>query len=100
MVPDTTIFSFFRPVLVGQSTLSCRRAFVNRLEMKYRVLVSVSFKKRSFLVPRQNVLKQPDGFHSQTNEAGDPIEPFNLRNERDMGYFDTNGNFVWKVCGL
>ncbi|CAN0564143.1 unnamed protein product, partial [Ectocarpus sp. 12 AP-2014] len=30
------------------------------------------------------------------NEAGDPIEPFNLRNERDMGYFDTNGNFVWK----
>lgn len=36
----------------------------------------------------------------QTNEAGDPIEPFNLRNERDMGYFDTNGNFVWKVLLL
>lgn len=33
----------------------------------------------------------------QTNEAGDPIEPFNLRNERDIGFFDANGNFVWKV---
>lgn len=39
-------------------------------------------------------------FDDQTNEAGDPIEPFNLRNERDLGYFDTNGNFVWKASAL
>lgn len=32
----------------------------------------------------------------QFNDAGEPIEPFNLRNERAEGYFDESGNFVWK----
>ncbi|KAG5180594.1 hypothetical protein JKP88DRAFT_349493 [Tribonema minus] len=31
------------------------------------------------------------------NEAGEVLEPFNLKNERQEGYFDTNGNFVWKM---
>lgn len=31
------------------------------------------------------------------NERGEVIEPFNLRSERaNDGYFDANGNFVWK----
>eukprot|EP01041_Mallomonas_annulata_P000475 gene475-886_t len=30
------------------------------------------------------------------NEIGEVIEPFNLRNEREAGHFDTNMNFVWK----
>ena len=30
------------------------------------------------------------------NEEGVPIEPFNLRNERDGGYFDENMNYVFK----
>jgi hypothetical protein len=33
---------------------------------------------------------------AQFNEAGERIEPFNLRNERKEGYFDEAGNFVWK----
>jgi GYF domain len=30
------------------------------------------------------------------NEAGDAFEPFNLRREREEGYFDEGGNYVWK----
>merc|ERR1711991_264969 len=31
------------------------------------------------------------------NEVGERIEPFNLRAERaNDGFFDANGNFVWK----
>lgn len=29
------------------------------------------------------------------NEVGEVIEPFNLRNERDGGHFDSNMNYVW-----
>lgn len=35
-------------------------------------------------------------FPSQYNEAGDRMEPFNLKNERTEGFFDETGNFVWK----
>ena len=32
------------------------------------------------------------------NEVGERIEPFNLRAERaNDGFFDANGNFVWKL---
>eukprot|EP00628_Pelagophyceae_sp_CCMP2097_P014240 CAMPEP_0206819288 /NCGR_PEP_ID=MMETSP0975-20121206/11232_1 /ASSEMBLY_ACC=CAM_ASM_000399 /TAXON_ID=483370 /ORGANISM="non described non described, Strain CCMP2097" /LENGTH=486 /DNA_ID=CAMNT_0054361509 /DNA_START=25 /DNA_END=1485 /DNA_ORIENTATION=- len=38
--------------------------------------------------------------HHRFNEGGDMIEPFNLRNERQNdGFFDANGNFVWKKDG-
>jgi len=30
------------------------------------------------------------------NEAGDKMEPFNLKTERTEGYFDETGHFVWK----
>lgn len=30
------------------------------------------------------------------NEAGDAFEPFHLRQEREEGYFDDGGNYVWK----
>ncbi|CAM9383898.1 unnamed protein product, partial [Phaeothamnion confervicola] len=30
------------------------------------------------------------------NEAGDAIEPFNLREEREVGHFDNEGTFVWR----
>ena len=30
------------------------------------------------------------------NDAGEVIEPFNLRDERDSGHFDENMNFVFK----
>ena len=33
---------------------------------------------------------------AQFNDAGEPMEPFNLKNERTEGYFDETGNFVWK----
>jgi hypothetical protein len=32
----------------------------------------------------------------QFNELGEVIEPFNLREEREVGYFDENQNFIWK----
>jgi hypothetical protein len=32
----------------------------------------------------------------QFNEAGEVIEPFNLRDERDSGHFDENMNFVFQ----
>jgi hypothetical protein len=28
--------------------------------------------------------------------VGEIIEPFNLKGERDEGFFDTTGNFVWR----
>jgi hypothetical protein len=31
----------------------------------------------------------------ELNELGDRVEPFNLKEERDMGRFDETGNFVW-----
>ena len=30
------------------------------------------------------------------NEAGEAFEPFNLRSERDEGFFDASGNYHWK----
>ena len=35
----------------------------------------------------------------QFNEVGETLEPFNLKGEREEGYFDTNGNFVWRQTG-
>lgn len=32
----------------------------------------------------------------QFNEAGEVLEPFNLRDERDSGHFDENMNFVFQ----
>ncbi|CAM9124486.1 unnamed protein product [Discosporangium mesarthrocarpum] len=41
--------------------------------------------------------EEEDEGYQKHNEAGDPVEPFNLRTERDLGYFDANGNFVWRT---
>jgi CD2 antigen cytoplasmic tail-binding protein 2 len=35
-------------------------------------------------------------FYCQFTEEGVPIEPFNLKNEREGGYFDENENYVFK----
>jgi hypothetical protein len=35
----------------------------------------------------------------QYNEVGEALEPFNLKGEREEGYFDVNGNFVWRQQG-
>lgn len=32
----------------------------------------------------------------QFNEAGERMEPFNLKGEREEGYFDKTGNFIWR----
>ena len=32
----------------------------------------------------------------QFNEAGEVLEPFNLKGERDVGFFDENMNFVFQ----
>jgi len=39
---------------------------------------------------------EEDDGHEKFNEIGEVIEPFNLRNEREQGHFDTNMNFVWR----
>lgn len=32
----------------------------------------------------------------QFNDAGEVLEPFNLRDEREGGHFDENMNYVWQ----
>lgn len=39
---------------------------------------------------------EEEGQHDEFNDAGDIMEPFNLKNERDIGYFDENMNFVFR----
>ena len=39
---------------------------------------------------------EEDETNEKFNEAGEAIEPFNLKNERDDGYFDENENYVFK----
>lgn len=39
---------------------------------------------------------EEDDGHEKFNEIGEVIEPFNLKNEREQGHFDTNMNFVWR----
>lgn len=34
----------------------------------------------------------------QYNEAGDRMEPFNLKTERTEGYFDETVRFFWEFC--
>jgi len=43
-----------------------------------------------------NIEGEEDDGNDKFNELGEVIEPFNLRNEREKGHFDTNMNFVWK----
>eukprot|EP01040_Poterioochromonas_malhamensis_P001118 gene1118-1186_t len=45
---------------------------------------------------RRVVEGEEDEGKEKYNEMGVPIEPFNLRNERDSGYFDENMNYVFK----
>jgi hypothetical protein len=39
---------------------------------------------------------EEDAGDDKFNDAGEVIEPFNLRNERDSGHIDENFNFVFK----
>ena len=39
---------------------------------------------------------EEERMEEEFNEAGDKMEPFNLKAERTEGYFDETGNFVWK----
>jgi len=39
---------------------------------------------------------EEERMEEEFNEAGDKMEPFNLKNERTEGFFDETGNFVWK----
>lgn len=39
---------------------------------------------------------EEDDGDDQYNEAGEAMEPFNLREEREEGFFDMNGNFIWR----
>ena len=45
---------------------------------------------------RGNVEGEEEGGDERFNDAGEVIEPFNLRDERDAGHFDENMNFVFK----
>ena len=45
---------------------------------------------------RGNVEGEEEGGDERFNDAGEVIEPFNLRDERDSGHFDENMNFVFK----
>lgn len=50
---------------------------------------------------RVEVLQRVAGEHrgpmeEDFNDAGQAFEPFHLGRERDEGYFDTSGNYVWK----
>lgn len=39
---------------------------------------------------------EEERMEEEYNEAGDKMEPFNLKTERTEGFFDESGNFVWK----
>eukprot|EP01035_Chromulina_nebulosa_P019292 gene19292-25152_t len=45
---------------------------------------------------RGNIEGEEDNCEEEYNEAGDKMEPFNLRNDREIGFFDENMNFVFK----
>ena len=45
----------------------------------------------------EEAVGEEDDTGEKFNEVGERIEPFNLRSERENdGFFDANGNFVWK----
>ena len=45
----------------------------------------------------EEAVGEEDDTGERFNEVGERIEPFNLRSERaNDGFFDANGNFVWK----
>ncbi|KAK7235872.1 hypothetical protein SO694_00064173 [Aureococcus anophagefferens] len=45
----------------------------------------------------EEAVGEEDDTGERFNEVGERIEPFNLRSERENdGFFDANGNFVWK----
>ncbi|KAH8046167.1 hypothetical protein JL720_16458 [Aureococcus anophagefferens] len=45
----------------------------------------------------EEAVGEEDDTAKRFNEVGERIEPFNLRSERENdGFFDANGNFVWK----
>lgn len=45
---------------------------------------------------RGNIEGEEDGCEESYNDVGDEFEPFNLKSDRKLGYFDDNMNFVFK----
>lgn len=51
---------------------------------------------REATVFKRNIEGEEEESNEKFNEAGVPIEPFNMRNEREGGFIDENMNYVFK----